>query len=801
MQPFYLALGATLLATALSAPTKTAIPASVPEIELSIDTLTPEMLETDWEDEKRHRRAGVDLNSNGINDYLERHEEPCAILLDGYRAPICDMRPSGYSVTEVTALPFAANDGTAASWQMIKIENAVLQTGKGAKSKQADCEGIDEHGNTFPTAAEWASIDHVDNKYPGTKLMCAVTTGHHKSRISGAHSCAELCDMVPDCHSFTTKAPHCWLYNLKEENLHSSDAMVYSKSTNKQYKGTLQERTYFKATDTCESTAQVNYPCYPEDGFKWGTVTKNDVSTMSSALTWGTDETPWLGTAPAEFMAGNVGSNTIAAKYEPSASFSAADPDCGCEYGTWTTGIKSGAAVGYGVYEAKLTSTASEFTNAFWFQGASTEINVLKVNEEGKATVSYHCFNDEGSTVSDESAEFDVDLTQDTTATLIFTADKIEVAINNVIVYDVATPACMQGVTMKPIFSIETGDELPTESVAADGTMTIDYFKTWADVSVPTNGGDYTCPSIYSDEYSSDSRSVKCFADAVKKFSYAAATTTKAEKLEKPTVDGRKCGMMGPYQGLSAGINYAKGLCGMKPLRMEVHKMFIESEQNFRIYGPPSVGGSKCDTMPGCNAIAYNVDEMYSMLFTSGTTRTDEATEYVLFLRKTENTPRTCPDELGSAEWRKVCHVRARSGSKFYRCPATVVDDATKKILRNQVTYDSTTGLPDRKTGFSDKTSAGITSKSVVAGMTLEQCRQITEASHTSMMAHFASEKGVAVSEIPAEWGCNSFEYRAATPFQPGYCSPTQFSTTSDVAGQFNNLFNTWITTKHNVEI
>jgi len=584
------------------------------------------------------------------------------------------------------------------------------------------------------------------------------------------------------------------------------DAGAQKTKASKAGKGTLGPRMYFKTSmnsqDVCQATTMIGKPCVPFDGYKWGTATAIDVSAMSNGLTWGTDDTAWLGTAPAEFKAENVGADTIVAKHDPSASYSEADPDCGCEYGKWTTGIKSGDLVGYGFYEAKLKTTAVEFSNVFWMQGEDSEINILKVSEanpntgKGTATVSYHCFNSEGSTETEESTEFEVDYADVITAGLLYTEDKIEVIVNNVVRYSKDTPSCLKDKVMKPIFSLETGNTLPSESTTADGTMTIQYLKKWSP-TVPTSNEDYLCQSVYS----GDSQTQKACTDS----SFRGGTAAS------------HCNHLGPYEGLAAGRHYDKGLCGLSVLRKKQHRLkppLAYSTTDFRVRGDPSVGAAACDETDSCVALHYYpqrttngvLEEGYSMLMGSGTTRTDEGTQGILFLRKTAVSD-NCVDDDVNDDFTKVCNEKTRSGSKFYRCPVPIAGQAGKYHFRNmpdasvlKVLSDQE-NIPDLKIGY----KVGDTGNKVSIPGTYAECKAMVMESRAAMRTKFAADTSVAESAIPEHWLCNEFQWKSkATTDEPlaGECTPAMFSTTSTSAtGQMDYAYDVWVINTHNIKI
>jgi len=773
MQFFRVALGAALVSAALAAPAREARANNVP-----ITTLA-------------------------------RNKEPCAILIPGYDAPICDnalTKPGTFGTTAVTKLPFDVYSSSTENLQQFEIRQNAKQNGAGGLSKFPQCKGFHEDGKPMPTLAEWQTHG-TDEKF-SDQLTCSIITGHHRSYISGPHSCAELCDLDESCMGFQTKTPHCTLFNIPESEfragrgssttlaanfLANPDANPQVTSGNEAGKGTLGPRIYFKSSansqDICQATSQIEKPCVPYDGYKWGTATAIDVTAMNSALTWGTDNTAWLGTAPAEFKAANVAAKTISAKYEPNAVYSAADPDCGCEYGKWTTGIKAGSLTGYGFYEAKLTSTALNYANVFWMQGETTEMNILKVNDDGKAKVSYHCFDDEGSTETEESAEFDVDLSGIVTAGFLFTEDKIEVIINNVVKYSKATPTCMQGATMKPIFSIEAADTLPEESSASDGVMTITYLRKWAP-TVPTGNGDYLCASVY------DSGAKSC-----------------NDQTSRAGTAGSHCKHLGPYEGLGAGMNFEKGLCGLSVLRKKQHRLqppLEYAETGMRVRGDPSVGGKACDETPSCVAVHYyperTVDGVYeagfSMLMGSGTTRTDEGTHGILFLRK-EAVDDACVDDDVTDDYRKVCNEKVKSNSKYYRCPVPKNDGTTNTYFRNMPDAFGLDdgGRPNVKTNYANAQGGNPV---YLSSVTLAECKQMTNDASAHMRTAYAAQRSESEDDIPVSWLCNSFGWKA-TPWvgeDVGQCSPMMFSTTSsESSGQFDYAWDTWITTLHNIKI
>jgi hypothetical protein len=227
----------------------------------------------------------------------------------------------------------------------------------------------------------------------------------------------------------------------------------------------------------------------------------------------------WAGSAPGAFSSSlasaSGGKLQLDTMHSPAGSnkfdFPTTDADCGCSYDTYVTSMTSGkSAVGYGYYEATFSSSASQFVNAFWFQGDQSEINVLKV-ENGVASVSWYCFADQNNQQTDTltlPGTFDVGV--DHTATLHWTAEQFTILVDGEIKMQRATPSCLQGTQMKPIFSVEVGDNLPsTTGVAAGasfGKMTVNYFRSWSTSYIvasklTTNKGNVACKALPGDTW------------------------------------------------------------------------------------------------------------------------------------------------------------------------------------------------------------------------------------------------------------------------------------------------------------
>jgi hypothetical protein len=806
MQIFRAALGAALVASSIAAPT-------------------------------RHERA-----ANVPIGLFSRGEKPCAIAIPGYDAPYCDntlSRAGTYKIVEKESLPLDKFDPTLDSGvgnpQVHEVRQAAKQKGAGALSKFKRCLGVHEDGKPFPTAAEWATYG-THGSY-SDKLTCSIETGHHRSYISGPHSCAELCDLDENCQGFASNSPHCLMFNTPETYLLKGASAEYANriladptsnavvtKAAKAGMGNLGPRMYFKSSlnskDICQSASYFSKPCVPFDGYLWGEATEIDVSAMDDKLTWGSDDTEWLGTAPAEFKSTNVQANSIAALYAPGATYSAADPDCGCEYGKWTTGIKSGAAVGYGFYETKLKTTATEFSNVFWMQGEDAEINILKVTEadansgKGKATVSWHCFDAQGSTESEESSEFEVDIANVVTAGLLFTEAKLEVIVNNVVVYTRDTPTCMQGKTMKPIFSVEAGNTLPTESATSDGEMTISYLRKWTPTVPAAGGADYLCDSVYS--AGTTEGNVQGVWKTCNDKTYKDPTTS------IPTA-GSHCKHLGPYEGLAAGRHYEKGLCGLSALRKRQHKLLPPAEysSDYRVRGEPSRGAEACDATDSCVAVHYYPPRLgangvaqlgFSMLMGSGTTRTDEGSYGILFLRKNRVDDNCVDDDLAD-DFNKVCNERGRTSSKYWRCPVPIPGQTDNFYFREPAAYVASTKdydeggkmFPDLKAGYKTGYNSDLKKQNPVdIEATYAECKQFVLDSRAIMRKTYAdSMTDTTEGEIPEHWLCNQFAWKADTSGQSkGRCAPMLYTTTStEGSGQMDFSWDTWNYNGHNIKL
>jgi len=150
-------------------------------------------------------------------------------------------------------------------------------------------------------------------------------------------------------------------------------------------------------------------------------------------------------------------------------------------------------AYGYGYYEATIRSSATELVNAFWMQGDQSEVNILKV-ENGVATVSWHCFTDQDSqTQGSYTIPGVFDVTKDHTATFHWTRDQITVLLDGKIQMqvDLGDGHCLRDTTMKPIFSVEAGETLPSVSSMTDGDsfgdMVVSYFRKWDSAYINRN--------------------------------------------------------------------------------------------------------------------------------------------------------------------------------------------------------------------------------------------------------------------------------------------------------------------------
>jgi hypothetical protein len=408
--------------------------------------------------------------------------------------------------------------------------------------------------------------------------------------------CAMLCDLGPECAGFSYKMPQCWLAKSKTT---TQWATVPSKDVTRvepwitYWKSDQGQRSVagdlHQSTNACDAWYSSGEPCLQHAIAATTDNLVDDTFASFNSANWdlllpldATDN--WQGSAPGAFNTAlaNVAGDALVleTQHVPDNSglftFPETDTDCGCSYDTYTSSMVAGKnEVGYGFYESTFKSTATDFVNAFWMQGDTAEINVLKV-EGGVATTSLYCFSDQDNQWSETetiSSNFAVD--QDHTVTLSWNEEKVTVLIDGLIVMQKDTPSCMKGVTMKPIFSVEVGETLPsTDGVASGasfGAMTVKYFRKWSTVtnSVATdatvNDGGVICKAA--------DKSVHNFGG-------------------------------GMYQGpVPKGVGDGKWIahCGVK----------LDGFRKTRLFNRLTITecGEECEKLPGCNAFWWSKAE------------------------------------------------------------------------------------------------------------------------------------------------------------------------------------------------
>jgi hypothetical protein len=318
---------------------------------------------------------------------------------------------------------------------------------------------------------------------------------------SSATHCALICNLKDDCHGFSFKLGTCWVMGSTPILQTSIGWTSYVKATASTRDTITLENPSFlpnsgvatldalTGSTQCDAYAGLKEPCTFD---QVAGTTSNYESLLGDFDPYLMLSTPgagkWTGAAPSQFEESLVstanGKTVLGTMYDSDPNnFAPPDADCGCEYENYKSSIISGSSSGYGFFESAFKSDAGEFLNGFWLQGPESEINILKV-ENGVASVSYHCFTDqENQEASADITITGVDITATTTATLFYTAEQITWLVNGKIVHSIATPVCLQGMSMRPILSIEVGDILPTTtglaSGASMGSMEIDYFRRW----------------------------------------------------------------------------------------------------------------------------------------------------------------------------------------------------------------------------------------------------------------------------------------------------------------------------------
>lgn len=350
---------------------------------------------------------------------------------------------------------------------------------------------------------------------------------------SKPQDCAMLCDLDDACAGFTFKIGACYLAVDTATDAAAGCTTTVTNGMVTYWKTSSTQRTQCadsatgpvpQAVSKCDAWYSADEPCtYHAVAASTANMVEDE---FADTANWDTllaldESSNWMGSAPGAFDTSLVSAstNTLVLDTAHIASgstrftFPATDEDCGCSYDTYTSSMVAGkTAVGYGVYEATFSSSATNFVNAFWFQGDSTEINVLKV-EGNTATASLHCFADQDNQVADVttiSTSFDVSV--DHTVTLSFNKQEVTILIDGEIVMQKDTPNCLkvgntadgEALTMKPIFSVEVGETLPDVSGMADGesfgSMAVKYFRSWetsfmADSTHDVNNGGIACKS------------------------------------------------------------------------------------------------------------------------------------------------------------------------------------------------------------------------------------------------------------------------------------------------------------------
>lgn len=338
--------------------------------------------------------------------------------------------------------------------------------------------------NGVPPYADWT---------PSSPAECAMICDHVDADLAPADA--------PKCYGFTHKYGQCWFISKVPTDPTTPFVDFY-------YEGgpNLKDWTTYikhghdpafpnpKTSLACTAYHQIGLPCTQHVvAYHTADAPPTTADDMTTGVSWNlaldisTNET-WKGSAPGAFdtnlVAFTPAGLELGAKHDPSFLFPATDAGCGCSYDTYTTSMVAGKDdKGYGIYETTFRSTATEFVNAFWMQGDNAEINVLKV-EGSVATASWHCFADQDAQTTNSvtiSSSFDVAV--DHTATLVYSKEEIIVLIDGLIVLQEATPSCMKDQTMKPILSVEVGDQLPSTAAVASGAlfgkMTVGNFRAW----------------------------------------------------------------------------------------------------------------------------------------------------------------------------------------------------------------------------------------------------------------------------------------------------------------------------------
>jgi hypothetical protein len=450
--------------------------------------------------------AAISSSHNPASHAVDKQSDLCNnMIVPGYSAPHCGYRVAAgarivkYNIQNIKPAEL--------------LEGAAVDGNPKTSSKAAKAKTTDE------LKALHMSTDGTYFALPqGQDPLGYGTEDYNDWSPSSPYLCGLLCDVSDECNGFTYKFDMCWLFGdqantviqarsgggeadfawttyvktgsaIREETV-ALDANLFSDSST---------QIPNKAAFNCDAYYVLGEPCTADavPGSS-DSLVNNDFSSLagfSSKLTL-TSGVEWAGAAPSAFDAAltttGSGGLTLETRHDDGSSFTfpAADADCGCDYETYVTSMAAGSSTGYGFYEASFTSTATEFLNAFWFQGPTAEINVLKV-ENGKASVSYYCFADQDDQTEVTVDIADVDLSKTTTATLFYSDTMIYWLVNGEIVHSVATPTCLQGVEMKPIFSVEVGDNLPSTVGVANGAsfgkMNVAYLRSWSTAYLTDN--------------------------------------------------------------------------------------------------------------------------------------------------------------------------------------------------------------------------------------------------------------------------------------------------------------------------
>jgi hypothetical protein len=506
------------------------------------------------------------------------------------------------------------------------------------KTKPDKANGIDGVAYTQEDMNSMSKKNGGDAVYQIPKKMSDYGNAHlfaDFQAMTPTH-CALACDAVKECTGFSYKFMQCifsennaglmrmgnnYKWSSQEFTTYwksGSPARTSSKLVGQPSSDTIYQfpgLARFKSSVNCDVYFSLGEPC-THDAIAVGTSFTSD-DRFDDLSSWDTlmplddgQDGTWKGAAPGAFDASKATSNDALVleteHHDPAGSFTmpTSDEDCGCTFDTYVTSMVSAkTAVGYGVYEATLKSTASEFVNAFWMQGDTAEINVLKV-EDGVASVSWFCFADQANQVTKSYNVSGVDLSKDTTATLSWNQDMFTVLINGKIAVQEETHACLKDIVMKPIFSVEVGDKLPaTDGVAAGasfGKMTVNYFRSWSATSLHKGNGKPSKTKV------TDENGISFYDRSQIEYECKG----KVRSTDKAT--GPDARRMGLYQGpVPAGKWTA--VCGMR--LMASRKIIGRQSKAVNI---PACG-QLCDDTPGCTIFQY-ANNKNCLLFTDDVT-------------------------------------------------------------------------------------------------------------------------------------------------------------------------------------